>query len=226
MPPRPRARSYAAVVAQWPLPSSTKQKQNIVALKKGNPITEANPTTKPPKPNHQRLDLKSQITKPPAATVNPTTIISSTIKSSTTKSPTTMSPAIKVPVFKSVAISLAKVPEAPLMSKRKSRTPNNSDPDSSKAVTNKNSSAKKPTTRKRSTIHSETDESDLEPAKKPAKKKAQRYQGPSGSTVRRLGMHQKEQNIMNSTIPKGMTEEQYKNAIKTSANKVLLDLQD
>ncbi|KAG0254713.1 hypothetical protein BGZ95_005958 [Linnemannia exigua] len=45
---------------------------------------------------------------------------------------------------------------------------------------------------------------------KPAKKKVQRYQGPNGSTVRRLRM----------------TEEQYKDAIRTSANKVLLDLLD
>jgi hypothetical protein len=39
-------------------------------------------------------------------------------------------------------------------------------------------------------------------------------------------MHQKEQNVLHSTIPPGMTEEQYKDAIRTSANKVLQDLLD
>ncbi|KAG0359930.1 hypothetical protein BGX24_005677, partial [Mortierella sp. AD032] len=215
MPPRARTRSYAAVVAQGPLSSSTKQKQNIVAPKKGqrgSPITDAYPTTKPTKT--KRPTTRSQITNPPTATVKPPTVKPPNIRFSTTKSPATKSPATKSPATKSPATrsattkspatNLAKDSKAPVMSKHQSKTPNINDPNSSKAVTKRNTSAKKPTTRKRST---------------PAKKKVQRYPGPNGSTVRRLSMHQKEQNIMHSTIPPGMTEEQYKDAIRAAANK-------
>ncbi|KAG0008210.1 hypothetical protein BGZ81_004234, partial [Podila clonocystis] len=63
-------------------------------------------------------------------------------------------------------------------------------------------SMSKATTRKRRTVMrkkpvesaDESDNSDPDAIKKPAKKKVQRYQGPNGSTIRRLPMHQKEQN--------------------------------
>jgi len=70
----------------------------------------------------------------------------------------------------------------------------------------------------------DTDDSGPDTVKKPAKKKVQRYQGPNGSTVRRIPMHEKEKRQPHPTIPPGMTEEEYSQAIKSSSNKVLLDL--
>lgn len=80
------------------------------------------------------------------------------------------------------------------------------------------------TTEKSVDFSNHTDESDQDTVKKPAKKKVQRYQGPNGSTVRRLAMHQKEQDQTSLLIPPGMTQEAYAKAVKTSSNKILSDL--
>lgn len=78
---------------------------------------------------------------------------------------------------------------------------------------------------KKAVDSADTDDSDSDTVKKPAKKKkVQRYQGPNGSTIRRLPMHQKDQSQAYPTIPPGMTEEEYSQAIKSSSNKVLYDL--
>ncbi|KAF9124408.1 hypothetical protein BGX30_000959, partial [Mortierella sp. GBA39] len=77
---------------------------------------------------------------------------------------------------------------------------------------------------KKSVDSVDTDDSDPDTVKKPAKEKVQRYQGLNGSTVRRLPMHQKVQSQAYPTIPPGMTEEEYSQAIKSSSNKVLYDL--
>ncbi|KAH7052475.1 hypothetical protein BKA57DRAFT_502644 [Linnemannia elongata] len=78
---------------------------------------------------------------------------------------------------------------------------------------------------KKAVDSADTDDSDPDTVKKPAKKKkVQRYQGPNGSTIRRLPMHQKDQSQAYPTIPPGMTEEEYSQAIKSSSNKVLYDL--
>ncbi|KAG0282872.1 hypothetical protein BGZ96_012757, partial [Linnemannia gamsii] len=74
---------------------------------------------------------------------------------------------------------------------------------------------------KKSVDSADSDDSDPDTVKKPAKKKVQRYHGPNGSTVRRLPMHQKVPSQAYPTIPPGMTEETYKQAIKSSSNKVL-----
>lgn len=91
--------------------------------------------------------------------------------------------------------------------------------------TSKATKKKRPKTiGKKSMDSADTDDSDPDTVKKPAKKKVQRYHGPNSSTARRLPMYQKGQSQAYPTIPPEMTEEEYKQAIKSSSNRVLYDL--
>ncbi|KAF9368225.1 hypothetical protein CPB97_004803, partial [Podila verticillata] len=70
----------------------------------------------------------------------------------------------------------------------------------------------------------DADDSDQDTVKKLPKKKVQQYQGPNGSTLCHLAMHQTEQDQSSPMIPPDMTQDEYTQAIRTSSNKILYDL--
>ncbi|KAF8929819.1 hypothetical protein BGZ47_000870, partial [Haplosporangium gracile] len=199
-----------------PSSKATAQKAPVPAIATRTRAKSANattPSTKGPTPS-------TKVPTPSTKVVTPST-----------KVPT---PSIKVATPSTKVPTTTKAPKAPKASStitkgQKKVLHNNSGttgstpllPRTSKTMKKKRTKAMS----KKAVDSADTDDSDPDTVKEPAKKKkVQRYQGPNGSTIRRLPMHQKDQSQAYPTIPPGMTEEEYLQAIKSSSNKVLYDL--
>jgi hypothetical protein len=221
--PRTR-RLYAAAVAEGPLGTKTKVKQ-------GKTVAVVESKERGQRRGPAAKDTTTTLaTKPSTSTIQPTTNTPS-VKATAHKAPVT--PIASRTRTKTTTVpTTTMAPEAPKSNSankgpKKVLDNNPGTADSAPPVPQDSTVTKKKRPKaasKKSIESADTDDSDPDAVKKPAKKKVQRYQGPNGSTIRRIPMHQKERRQTYPTIPPGMTEEEYSQAIKSSSNKVLYDL--
>ncbi|KAF9336345.1 hypothetical protein BG006_008963 [Podila minutissima] len=147
----------------------------------------------------------------PVSTRTRTKTTETTETTKTTKTTTTMAPTFttaptstKVPTAPKVTSTITKSQHKVLDNNPETASSAPSLPQAIKVMKKKRT--KTVMTEKSVNSSNHTDESDQDTVKKPAKKKVQQCQGPNGSTVHHLAMHQKEQDQTSLLIPPGMTQ--------------------